>query len=187
MSNTPETRMPILTEATLLAALRKRHTAHGNGGAGRYAFLTHVRTGAGWDQQEIDAVAVALWPSEHYDIHAFEVKCSRTDWLREICPNTYKSKRARQLCDTFSIVAPKRLVRAEELPSGWGLLEASTHDDGTAALRMASAPERLHDAAATRGEERLLGRGFLVSLLRAADVVPGMTTGLRRDASKEIA
>ena len=62
------------TEAEVLEALRARYTVPGNGGAGRHAFLTHVRVGASFEQQEIDAVVFDLWPSDGFLIHAFEVE-----------------------------------------------------------------------------------------------------------------
>lgn len=162
-----------MTEAELLAALRRRFTYSGNGGAGRYALLTHVRTGAGFDQQELDAVALAMWPSEMHAMTGFEVKCSRTDWLREIRPDTRKSERARALCDMFTVVAPLGIVRPGELPEGWGLIVAARDDDGVI-LRQHPAPALLRPLGAP------VSRTFLAALLRAAGAVPGMTTGLKR-------
>ena len=132
--------MTHFTEAELLAALRRRFTFSGNGGAGRYAFLTHVRTGAAWDQQEIDAVVVCLWPSDSHSLLGFEVKCSRTDWLREIRPDTSKSEKTRRLCDSFTIVAPTNVVSVGELPTGWGLLLASRTEGGDVRLRQQITP-----------------------------------------------
>lgn len=182
----------MITEGTLLAALRKRYTVSGNGGSGRWAFLTHVRTGASFEQQEIDAVAMALWPSDGLDVHAFEVKCSRSDWLREIKPDTYKSRRTRELADTFTIVAPKGVVqgwehtaegrtgkRPAELPEGWGLIEATGGEDGLK-LRSMVKPSRLQDP--ERPWAKTLSRGFVVAMLRASGSVPGMVTGRKREA-----
>jgi hypothetical protein len=167
-----------VTEADLLDALRRRYTYTGNGGSGRYAFLTHVRTGAAWDQQEIDALVVALWPSERHDLHAFEVKCSRTDWLREIRPDTSKSERTRLLCDTFTVVAPVGVVRPGELPAGWGHVEAEQKDDSVRLWTRVKARSAEWEPV----DQRQMPRGFVAALLRAAGVVPGMRTGLRRRA-----
>lgn len=166
--------MTTFTEAELLSALKARHAVSGNGGAGRYAFLTHVRTGAAWDQQEIDAIAVCLWPSDKHSILGFEVKCSRTDWLREIRPDTSKSDRARALCDSFTVVAPANVVSIGELPDGWGLVLATRDADGAVRLRQQTTPKPRDERADT------VTRSFLVAMLRAAGVVPGMTSGLRR-------
>lgn len=168
-----------ITEAALLAALRLRFTYSGNGGAGRYALLTHVRTGAAWNQQEIDAVAFCLWPSDHHALLGFEIKCTRTDWLREIKPDTSKSTRPRELCDSFTIVAPAGVVADGELPEGWGLIVATLHDGRTIHLRqqVTPVPKNAHPL-----DNGAIPRSFLAALLRAAGVVPGMTTGLKRAA-----
>ena len=176
--------MSEFTEGELLVALRQRHTYSGNGGSGRWAFLTHVRTGAAWDQQEMDALAIDLWPSGRHDLHAFEVKCSRSDWLREIRPDTSKSDAARAICDTFTIVALSGLVRTGELPVGWGLIEATRTDAGIP-LRRVVKPARLQPL--SRPHERTISRGFLAAILRAAGVVPGMTTGLKRRSPRAVA
>lgn len=169
-----ETATKVFTERALLDALRQRHTHEGNGGAGKYAFMTHVRTGAGHYVQEIDAVVLSLWESEQHDVHAFEVKCSRSDWLREIKPDTSKSARTRKLCDTFTVVAPRGVVRRDELPDGWGLLEATEVDAGIT-LRSSVKARRL-ELLTTPLHRRTLPRGFVVAMLRAAGAVPGMTT-----------
>lgn len=163
-----------MTEAELLAALRRRFTVPGNSGSGRYALLTHVRTGAAFEAQEIDAVAFCLWPSDQHSLLGFEVKCSRTDWLREIRPDTSKSARARALCDSFTIVAPAGVVADGELPAGWGLLIAS-QSEGAGEVRL-----RHQVTPTSRQEKPEVSRSFLVALLRAAGAVPGMTTGEKR-------
>ncbi|HEY8861019.1 MAG TPA: hypothetical protein VIN37_02850 [Candidatus Limnocylindria bacterium] len=167
-----------MIEGEVLAALRDRFTVSGNGGAGRYAFLTHVRTGAAFDQQEIDAVVVCLWPSDSHALLGFEVKCSRSDWLREIRPNTSKSERARRLCDSWTVVAPANAVKIGELPAGWGLLLASSDEGGAVKLRQQVAPAFVYAGAV--GEEKKITRSFLVAMLRAAGAVPGMRSGLKR-------
>lgn len=174
------------TEADLLAALRQRFTFSGNGGAGRYAFLTHVRTGAAWDQQEIDAVTVCLWPSDGHVLMAFEVKCSRTDWLREIRPDISKSERTRALCDSFTVVAPANVVGLGELPQGWGLIHASRNELGGVRLKQHTTPTVRQVTPGTRAADDTITRSFLVALLRAADAVPGMRSGRRRLAAEAI-
>lgn len=165
-----------MTEAELLSALRRRFTFSGNGGSGRYAFLTHVRTGAAWDQQEIDALVICLWPSDGLALLGFEVKCSRTDWLREIKPDTSKSERTRRLCDSFTVVAPASVVKVGELPEGWGLLLASRTDAGLRLYQQTKPMVRQ----VVPGEPDTVSRSFLVAMLRAAGAVPGMTSGLKR-------
>lgn len=175
--------MSDFTEAELLVALCDRFAFRGNGGAGRYAFLTHVRTGAAWDQQEMDALVVCLWPSDAHALLAFEVKCSRADWLREIRPDTGKSERARRLCDAFTVIAPANVVGTGELPEGWGLLLASRDADGVVRLRQQTAPKLRQVVTGTSSGDETITRSFLVAILRAAGAVPGMTTGSKRLAA----
>lgn len=179
-TNSVSTAARNFTEAELLAALRLRFTFTGNGGAGRYAFLTHVRTGAAWDQQEIDAVAVCLWPSDHHALLGFEVKCSRADWLREIKPDITKSERTRALCDSFTVVAPANVVAFGELPQGWGLIHASRTESGGVYLKQHTTPTPREVGGS---QDQPITRSFLVAMLRATGAVPGMTSGRKRAAS----
>ena len=73
---------PSLTEAELIKRLRVRYTEKaGNGDA--WAFIPKVRSAAAFDaKRTIDAYAMALWPSRGLSLHAFELKSSRSDWLR---------------------------------------------------------------------------------------------------------
>lgn len=116
---------PKVTEADMLAMLRAKLTKSGTGGAGEYALLPHVRDGAGFTAgRTIDAVAVSLWPSRGFAIHGYEIKCSRSDWLREL-KEPAKAEAAAAFCDHFSIVVPTgKIVGAGELPPTWGLLVA---------------------------------------------------------------
>ena len=70
-----------------------------------------------------DAVAMNLYPSRGLEIHGFEVKASRSDWLSEL-RNPAKSAPVQQYCDRWWIVAPPGVVADGELPPTWGLLEA---------------------------------------------------------------
>lgn len=118
--------MSKLTEADVLALLRERHTRPGNGGGGEFAFLTHVRNRAGFNAtRTFDAVAINLWPSKGLTIEIFEVKVSRSDWLREL-KKPDKAAPALALGDYFSVVAPAGCVKPDELPERWGLIEVHT-------------------------------------------------------------
>ena len=167
-----------MTEAEVLELLRVRHARHGNGGAGEYAFLTHVRNGAGFEaNRTFDAVAVNLWPSKHLDVTIFEVKVSRSDWLRELKDPT-KSGAALELADFFTVVAPVDCVKPDELPDRWGLIEVRPtlkHYE----LRSKVQPKRItvvpHWA---QRHSRSLPRAFVVGMLRAC---PGAIPGGKRD------
>lgn len=147
------------TEADILKMLRERHTREGNGGSGEYAFMTHVRNAAGFNAtRTFDAVAINLWPSKGLTIEIFEVKVSRSDWLREL-KDPDKAGAALKLADYFSVVATAGIVKREELPEGWGLLEA-----GFEKLRRSVKPKRITPA--TRFFEPI-PRGFVVGMMRS--------------------
>lgn len=153
-----------MTESEVLNMLRQRFIKAGNGGAGEYAFMTGVRNRAGFDAtRTFDAVTVGLWPSRGFRIHAYEVKCSRSDWLREL-KNPEKAEAAAALCDHFSVVASGPDIVAEgELPPTWGLLVAR----GSKLVCVKDAP--LLPGA---DPKRPVPRSFLVPMLRAGGAVP---------------
>lgn len=102
-----------------------------------------------------DAVAMGLWPSKGLDLHAFEIKVSRSDWRREIQDPT-KARAFDRFADFFWIVAPPKVVPLEELPATWGLLEASKARDKIRVRRPA-----------TKTEAEPIPRRLLAGLLRA--------------------
>lgn len=69
-----------------------------------------------------DAVAMNLFPSRGLALHGFEIKVSRSDWLNELKQPT-KSEPVQKYCDFWWIVTPKDIVKADELPPTWGLME----------------------------------------------------------------
>lgn len=69
-----------------------------------------------------DAVAMNLYPSRGLSICGFEVKVSRSDWLREL-KTPSKSEPVQQYCDTWAIVTLAGVVKDGELPPTWGLYE----------------------------------------------------------------
>lgn len=159
-----------MTEADVLAQLRKRYAKPGNGGSGEYAFLTHVRNGAGFGAtRTFDAVAVDLYPARGLGIHIIEVKVSRGDWLREL-RQPEKSAAAESLADFFWIATPPGIVKREELGETWGLIEIR---NGKARTMVGA--KRLTDSPGfPNGNHPPIDRGFLIGLLRAAPgAVPG--------------
>lgn len=181
--------IPLWTEARLLQLLTERITAvndRPDNPSAHYALLTHVRTGAGFDQQEIDAITVDLWPAGGHPMTGYEVKCSRADWLGEIHdrvihtrtggsyvrPGYAKSRRALQLVDAFVVLAAPGIVHHNdgELPPGWGLLTPTTKGDK---LRMTVTPQSLLTKA--DADRSTIPRSLLVSMLRAAGATPGWT------------
>lgn len=101
-----------------------------------------------------DAVAMNLYPSRGLEIHGFEVKASRSDWLSEL-KNPAKSAPVQQYCDRWWIVAPPGVVADGELPPTWGLLEAKGGK-----LRQVCAAPKL--------EAKPVTRAFVAAMLRRA-------------------
>jgi hypothetical protein len=179
------------SETALLEALRVKFSYVTLNGFRvlKFVFATHVRDTTGFEAQNtIDAVAVNVFKASGHPIHAFEVKCSRADWLNEIKPRKIKrhkysegyvrealekSARARELCDTFTIVAPKGAVKLDELPEFWGLIEATySARVQKVLLRTKVKPKRLdgepegNSAVRHARSDRVIGMTFAVAIMR---------------------
>lgn len=88
-----------------------------------WAFLPQVRNGTGYSRRTrtADALAMSLYPSRGLDLHGFEIKIYRGDWLSEL-KNPEKAEEIAQFCDYWWIVAPKEIIKLEEVPSKWGVM-----------------------------------------------------------------
>jgi len=88
-----------------------------------WAFLPQVRNGTGYLTviRTVDAIAMSLYPSRGLYLNGFEIKVRRSDWLNEL-KNPEKAEAIAQFCDFFWIVAPKEIVKVEEVPHNWGLM-----------------------------------------------------------------
>lgn len=158
-----------LCEADVIRLLQKRYgETAGNGNA--YAFIPHVRDAAGFSaNRTIDAYCMGLWPSRGLMIEAFEIKCSRSDWLREL-KDPGKADGFCQRADRFwLVVADKEIVRDGELPSTWGLLAVV---NGKIIQQVEAPLLRVMDGPVQNRElPPGLDRSFLAALLRGATYV----------------
>lgn len=156
------------TEAEMLQLLRARHAEKaGNGEA--WAFCTHVRNAAGFDAaRTVDAIAMSLWPSRGLELIGFEVKCSRSDWVREL-QRPEKAEAFAVLVDRwYLVVADDKIVQPGELPPTWGLLVAR----GKKLVCVTEAPRLRPATSGGRKAEPVppgFGRSFLAALLRASN------------------
>lgn len=139
-----------LTEAQLYALVEKRCAAP------RWATFPAVRNATGFARRArtADAIAMALWPSMGLELHGFEIKSARHDWLREL-KSPEKADEIAKHCDRWWIVANEGAVHASELPPTWGLLEPSSGK-----LKVVVAAEKR--------ETKDLPRAFFASLMRSA-------------------
>lgn len=140
---------------------------------------------AGFDKRRsADAVAMNTWPSRGLEIHGFEIKVSRTDFLREL-RDPAKSATIQRYCDRWYVCIPdtgkggKMIASTEELPVTWGLLTLR----GGKLVTVREAPKLPADQP---------GRGFMAATLRAMqgrtvpqDAVHKMIAEARAAALKE--
>ncbi len=88
------------------------------------ALLEEVRDGTGYATagRSMDALGFGLWPSRGLEIHGFEIKVYRNDWLREL-KQPDKAESFYKFVDRWYIVAgDESVVKIEELPKTWGLM-----------------------------------------------------------------
>lgn len=101
----------------VMALLAQRHAGM------EWAFIEEVPNATGGRaSRSADALALNMWPSRGLELHGFEVKVSRGDWLREL-KDPGKADEIFGYCDRWWVVAgDKDLVKDGELPPTWGLL-----------------------------------------------------------------
>lgn len=132
------------------AALRARFCAP------EWALFFEVADATGARHQRwADAVAMNLYPSRGLEVHGFEIKASRSDWLREL-KNPEKSAPVQRYCDRWWIVAPAGVIAEGELPPTWGQYEAQPGGK----LRQVVAAPKL--------EAQPVTRDFIAAMLRRA-------------------
>lgn len=105
-----------VTSADIRAALKVRFPAQS------HALLFEVAPTTGGGTRYADAVAVGLWASHGHAIEGVEVKVSRADFLNEM-KQPEKSQPVFQYCNRWWLACPKDMVKPEELPPTWGMLE----------------------------------------------------------------
>lgn len=108
------------TEGSLQRLIGKRYSAPA------FATLLHVRNQTGFRRtvRTADALTMSLYPSRGLEVMGFEIKCSRTDWKKELEDPT-KAEEILRFCDRWwVVVADNMIVQPGELPPTWGLLEA---------------------------------------------------------------
>jgi hypothetical protein len=105
-----------ITSGDVRAALKLRYPAQS------HALLFEVAPTTGGGTRYADAVAVGLWASHGHAIEGIEIKVSRADFLSEM-KQPEKSQPVFQYCHRWWLACPKDMVRPEELPETWGLLE----------------------------------------------------------------
>lgn len=130
--------------------MRARYTAP------EWAIFFEVANGPGSGlRRYADAIAMSLFPSRGLDVHGFEFKASRNDWLNELKKPEKADEIARYCDHWWLVVASKDIVKDGELPGPWGLLVSDGKE-----LRQVKKPERL--------EPIPLSRKFVAAMFRRA-------------------
>ena len=101
-----------------------------------------------------DAVAIGIWPSTGHQIHGYEIKVSRGDFLNEM-KNPQKAWPVMRFCHRWSLLTPPGLIKVDELPPNWGL---QTYD-GRVMRTVKQAPMLQPEA---------LSGGFVAAMVRRA-------------------
>lgn len=136
--------------------------------APEWAIFFEVAAGLGASSMRYaDALAMSLFPSRGLDVHGFEIKKSRGDWLREL-KSPQKADQIARYCDFWWLVtSDDKVADKNEVPRTWGLLVSK---DGE--LRQVKRAERM--------KARGIDRPFLGAILRRADEY--LTAALKNDA-----
>lgn len=103
----------------------------------KYLSLSEARIGTGFgkeNEQRIDFWAMSSYPSENFLKYSFEVKTSRSDFLREI-KNPDKRKWAMRYSNHYIFAAPANMLKPDEIPLECGLWEFC-QNEGSALLQI---------------------------------------------------
>lgn len=113
----------------MLDLLLARYTSVRPGAvADRWVRAEHVRAQLGQlgGRRIADFIAADKWPGipagAQLGLHGHEVKVSRADWLAELRDPTKAEEFKRYMHRWWLVVPDRTIVRAGELPEGWGLM-----------------------------------------------------------------
>ena len=109
----------------LIALLRAKHPLP------EWATFCEVPKGtgaAGYGSRRIDFIALNTWPSKGFKRVAYELKATRSDFLREL-----ESPAKRKMAETYFhesyFAVETDVCKPEEVPEGWGLLVRTKKGD----------------------------------------------------------
>lgn len=111
----PEEAAPKITSGSIKVGIRASR------GAGYQTFFEVGNDTGTRVNRHADAVSIGIWPSTGHQIHGFEVKVSRADFLGEM-KDPAKSQAIFRFCHRWSLATPPGLVKVDELPPNWGLV-----------------------------------------------------------------
>ena len=122
----------IMSTGDIIEALRKRHPFP------TWIFAQELRLGTGWGgitipghyrrinyAQAVDVFVMHTWPSRKFLRISYEVKASRSDFLKEL-ENPDKRLGGLFISNEFYFAAPEGMIKEEEIPEECGLIEIHT-------------------------------------------------------------
>jgi len=94
-----------------------------SGKTNKFAVFFELRNGTGFPNQtrSLDAFVLNLYPSERHARYAFEIKVSRSDFLREL-NQPHKRMWGMEVSNEFWFVCSPGIAKTDEIPEGCGLL-----------------------------------------------------------------
>lgn len=178
-----------MDSSTVRRALRDRYPV------GEYALFFEVANAAGFSgSRYCDAMAMGLWPSRGLPLQGFEIKVSRSDWLREL-KQPAKAENHFAYCDHWWLVAAKGVVKElDEIPSTWGFLELGAEPDLPFA-ETAKPPALRQRKPAPKLTPKPLDRSMIAAILKRASqadeatvqaAVRKATEQIRKDAVADV-
>ena len=156
------------TTEQVLQALRNKYSS------GAYAFLTQVGNSTGFNcNRWADAIVMSLWPSRGLEIIGFEIKVSRSDWVKEL-KHPEKADTIANYCDSwYLVVGDQDIMQFGELPMGWGLMVPQTKSN----LKITVTSER-------KVKPKPIDKQFLAAILRRATEQLTEAAKLRNEYSR---
>ena len=103
----------------IIELLRHKHQAP------EWATFAELANATGGARRYIDFYAMNLWPSSKHKKIAYEIKVSRSDFMREL-DRPAKRAFSEQVANECYFAMQVGIIKAlDEIPEGWGLIEAT--------------------------------------------------------------
>ncbi len=124
-----------MSSGRIVALLLGRHPTDRQ----EWAVFRELATATANAGRTIDLFALNCWRSGGFRAVAYEVKVSRGDFMRELADPSKRSP-AEALAAECYFATPPSLVKVDEVPEGWGLIECG---DGGCKVRKAATQRRI--------------------------------------------
>lgn len=95
--------------------------------ARRYATAAHVPQNPYGAGPIADFIVADCWQGrDQWPLLGFEIKCARSDWLRELADPAKAQAWMRYCTRWYLVTSEPGIVRDGELPAGWGHMQANS-------------------------------------------------------------